>query len=345
VCGSSVIDTTLYLQFVKINDSRDPNLQGPLTVAGATNINNSLTVTGLTTLGSVGNDVNVGGKLTAAGATSINSSLAVTGATTLGSVGNDVGVGGKLTVSGVTAMNSSATVSGSLSADRLTPVGLYAAGAACGAADEGSIARNTAALGLVLCQAGAWRTLATGAASGDACATSGAMATSALGVSLLCVNGSYQGMDTIVRSGTPGSACTVAGATAIDTANGNETLICRWNLQDGTKTLRYMRLRDVTTHLVFVSATEVTDSTAVGGTGPVLKPDCSPSSTQTAIPILQLILKSFASPDGGVAAWAVDNNPGLPGTWSVFLRQGDSTKLLNGAPNATAVAQVFCYFP
>ena len=144
-------------------------------------------------------------------------------------------------------------------------------------------------------------------------------------------------MADIVRSGTPGAACAVAGATAIDTANNNETLICRSNLAAGTT--RYMRLRDVTQHLAFVSSVEVTD-VSVGATGVVAKPTCAPAAGQTAFGVIQLIPKIFSSPDGGNAIYAVDNGA----NWSIYLRNGNNT-VLTGTPSANAVAQIYCYFP
>jgi hypothetical protein len=174
--------------------------------------------------------------------------------------------------------------------------------------------------------------LATGAAAGDPCTPEGSSATSATGVSLLCVGGAYRGMDTIIRSGTPGSACTASGVSAIDTSNSNEQLICRTNPSGGVA--RYMRMRDVTQNLSFVAAYEQYD-------GAVLtKPACSPASSQTAVPVLQLIPKSVSTTDGGISIYAIDNGT----SWTIQLKNGSGAPL-TGSPGASAIAQVFCYFP
>lgn len=58
VCGTNQLNTQLYQNFVRIADTRDPNLQGPLTVGGATtlkgatNVQNTLNVTGAATMSS-----------------------------------------------------------------------------------------------------------------------------------------------------------------------------------------------------------------------------------------------------------------------------------------------------
>lgn len=342
-------------QFVRISDSRDPSLQGPLTVAGPTTVNNNLTVGGTS---AITGDTSVGGCARI---------LANTGRAGFGCANpNDLpagytggvrtpdlvahgrilasdnpsaftGANGNYVIAGVQGGVAEVRTSGRAAADRLTPLGQYAVGSACAAADEGSIARRSAGTGLVVCQSSVWTVLQTRANTGDACSPNGSSATSGTGVSLLCVNGQYVGMDTVIRSGTPGQACTAPGTTAIDTSNNNETLICRSNLAGGVA--RYMRLRDMTSHLAFVSASEVTDFT-VSSSGLVSKPSCNAGATQPATPIIQLIPKTFSSPNGGVALYAVD----IGTRWRVFLRDG-SGAVLAGNPSASAIAQIFCYFP
>jgi hypothetical protein len=342
-------------QFVRISDSRDPSLQGPLTVAGPTTVNNNLTVggtaavTGDTSVGTCARILATTGRAGFGCADPNDLPAGYTGGVrTPDLVANGrilasdnpsafTGANGNYVIAGVQGGVAEVRTSGRAAADRLTPLGQYAAGAACAAADEGSIARRSAGTGLVVCQASVWTALQTRANVGDACSPNGSSATSGTGVSLLCVNGQYVGMDTIIRSGTPGQACTAPGTTAIDTSNNNETLICRANLAGGA--VRYMRLRDMTSHLAFVSALEVTDFT-VSASGQVNKPSCNAGATQPATPIIQLIPKTFSSPNGGVALYAVD-----AGTrWRVFLRDG-SGAVLTGSPNASAIAQIFCYFP
>lgn len=360
VCGSSVMDTALFQRFVTVRDTRDPDLQGPLSVAGAvtlagpTTINNSATVTGAltagdTTIGTCARILAVTGRagfgcsnpndLPAGYTGGVRSPDVVANGRILASDNPAAftGANGNYAYAGVQGGVAEIRTSGRAAGDRLTPLGQYVAGSACPAADEGSIARQSGATGLVVCQAATWRRMATGAASGDICAPEGSMATSATGVALLCVGGQYRGMDTIIRSGTPGQACVVAGATAIDTANNNEQLLCRANPSSGG--LRYMRLRDMTQNLTFVRSIEVSDI-AYGASGSLAKPNCSPAATQTAVPILQLIPKAISSSDGGSSIYATD----VGASWSIYLRNG-AGGLLTGSPYATAIAQVFCYFP
>ena len=362
VCGSSVVNTALFNQFVRINDTRDPNLQGPLTVQGNVNFAGTTTIAGATT---INNNASVTGTLTAGGDASLGGCaliLATTGRAGFGCANpNDLPAGytggvrspdvvasGRILASdapaaftgtntnyvfaGIEGGVAEVRTSGRAAADRLTPLGSYVPGSACTAADDGSIARNASASGLVYCQGGAWVDMVTTAAAGGACAPNGSMANAANGVRLLCVGGQFVGMDTIVRSGVPGQACANEGVTAIDLANGNESLLCRTNPGGGGA--RYMRMRDLTSNLSFVSAAEVTDLQTV------TKPACTPAAGQSSFPIIQLIGKGYSSPDGGVDIYALDAGA----TWSIRLRNGAGAPLA-GSPSATAVAQLFCYFP
>lgn len=361
VCGSSIVDTALYNSFVRLNDTRDPNLQGSLTVqgtatfagptiiSGMTSINNSLTVTstlnaGTTTIGGCARILATTGRagfgcadpndLPAGYTGGVRSPDVVASGRILASdnpaafTGNNTNYVFAGVVGGVAEMRTS----GRAAADRLTPLGSYAPGSACAAGDAGSIAQNSAAAGLVYCQGGVWSQLATMAVAGASCSPNGSMANTSGSVRLLCVSGTYVLMDTIVRSGTPGQSCSALGTTAIDVANSNELLICRQNLAGGGA--RYMRLRDVTSHMAFVTSYEVTDMTDVA------KPACTPAASQTALPIIQLIAKGFGTPDGGTSIYALDTGA----SWSVRLRDGAGSPLL-GSPSPTAIAQVFCYYP
>jgi prepilin-type N-terminal cleavage/methylation domain-containing protein len=368
VCGTSSIDTALYLSFVKRGDTRDPQLAGPLTVAGATTLNGTATVTGATTLN---------------GATTINNNLTVTGAASASSLslGGCVNINGATGRAGfgcqngsnipagytggvrstdvvananilasdnpagftgantnyalVTANNGTGVAevrtSGRAAADRLTPTGSYAPNAVCTAADEGSIARSNTGNGLVVCQASAWRSMATLSAANTNCAPEGATATATDGKMLLCVNGRFRAMDAIIAFGTPGTACSNPGTTAIDTSSNNETLICRANPAGGSA--RYFRLRDLTTNLIFNSASEV-------GDGDLLpQPTCTAASGMSVLPLLQLIPKAISTLDGGISLYGV-----VEGTsWRIHLKDGTGRALL-GSPRAISIAQTFCYY-
>jgi hypothetical protein len=358
VCGSGVVDTALFDRFVTIGDTRDPNLAGPLTVAGATTLNGATTIN---------NNAAVTGTLSAGGDTSVAACakiLAATGRAGFGCANpSDLPAGytgGVRTPdlvanqnmlasdnpSGFTGANTNYVLatanngsgqaelrtSGRAAADRLTPLGQYAAGAGCAAADEGSIARRSGAVtGLVVCQTGSWRAMSTSAASGDACAVEGSVATGSTGVQLICLNGAFAGMDTILRGATPGTACPTEGILGLDTSNNNSSLICRANPAPGGGVARWMRLNDLTSNLSFVSASEVTEGAVI------VKPACTPAGGMSGIPVLQLVPKTFSSADGGYAFYA-DNAV----SWTARMRSG-SGGLMAGTPYA--VAQVYCYYP
>lgn len=361
VCGTQSLDTTLYQRFLTVGDPRDPNFQGNLTVAGATvlgvngagnpgtTVNNSLNVNGgATVTGNVNANQNVavGGNLTVTGTSTL------TGAVTSGSsvnVGTTLGVGGDITG------NANASFTGRISADRLVATGSYTIGTPCSLADNGAIGRSALTSGLVTCQNGLWTALNAVAKAGDICGNEGAAATddslnAQRGKMLLCVNGTYRSMETLVRFGTPNGACSQRGVTAIDTANNNETLICKDNpLAPGI--LRYYRLADLTSNLSFVGAEVAYDDYNIA------KPICLPASGMTAVPIMQLNLKTYASADGGISVYSIDTGA----AWQVKLKQGTGARLLGSCPAGpvndangvpynrtsqcpTATAQTFCYY-
>jgi len=365
VCGSSFIDVGMFDAFVRIGDTRDPALAGPLTVAGATTfngataINNTLNVQGPATLQNnltVNGSATVGPCINLAGGAQGRAAFGCTNPNNVpaGYVGGvrsvDVVANGNVLASDnpaaftgangnyalVTANNGAGAAeirtSGRAAADRLTPLGQFGSGTACAAADEGSIARLLGGPGLVACTQGAWRVFTFQAAANDPCAPDGATARDASGRTLVCLAGSFEPLDELFRTGTVGAACTVPGATAVDTVNNNETLLCRINLAGGTA--RWMRLRDVTSHMVFVRSAEV------GPNADVAKPVCNGAATQIPVPVIQLVPKVWGSPDGGQAFFAVDNGS----TWTVRLRDGTGNNL-QGVPNAAAIVQLFCYFP
>jgi prepilin-type N-terminal cleavage/methylation domain-containing protein len=365
VCGSSFVDVGIFDRFVKMQDTRDPDLQGALTVAGATTfngpstVNNTLTVTGATNLQnnlSVGGSATVGPCINLAGGAQgragfgcanandvpagyvggVRSADVVASGSILASTNPGAFTGANGSYALVTANNGAGEAeirtSGRAAANRLTPVGQFASGSVCAANDEGSIARLLGGPGLVTCTAGAWRVFAFQAAAGDACAPEGATARDAAGRTMLCLGGTFQPLDTLFRTGTVNAACANLGTTAVDTANNNETLICRINLAGGTA--RWMRLRDVTSHLTFVRAIEVAPN------GIVAKPTCNSAASQTAREVIQLIPKVWGAPDGGQAFFAEDG----AGQWTARLRDGNGNNLV-GNPNAAAIAQIYCYFP
>ncbi|MEJ8837675.1 hypothetical protein [Ramlibacter sp. AN1133] len=360
VCGSGVVDAGIYASFLQVADTRNPNFQGSFSVAGTSAFAGAV---------AVANDLTVSNNLTVTGAASFASGcariLAATGRAgfgcadpndlpagyTGGARAPDVVVSGSVLAStapaaftgangnyayvGVAGGVGEVRTSGRAVADRILPTGSYAAGAACAAADEGAIARGNPN-GLVTCRSSAWRTLMEFAALGGACGPNGAMADDGTGAKLLCAGGAWRAVSDLFQAATPGAACAQSGHVAYDTANANEALLCRTNPAGGGA--RWMRLRDVTTNLVFVQSYEVTDI-GWGGSGQVSKPVCSPAAGMSATSVIQLVPKAYASSDGGFAAYAIDTGA----VWQVFLRNG-SGGLLTGSPNARALANVFCFY-
>jgi len=371
VCFVGPGNTGMLSQFVRIRDTRDPDLLGHFTVAGN---------------GAFGGNVAVGGALQVTNNTTLQGNLSVNGQAAFGPCVNILGgaqgragfgcddpndlpagwIGGVrshdvvvdasiLASDAPSAFNGTNTnyvfltsnngrgqaevrTSGRVAANRLTPQGQFAVGTPCDAADEGSIARLSGGSGLVVCSNGVYRLLSFGAAAGDACAPAGATATDGTGRTLVCVanaNGvgnTFRPFDQVVRAGSVNQNCTTVGATAIDFST-NETLICRFNLGGGAA--RWMRLQDVTSHLQFVGAVEVAPDATIN------KPNCNASPVgNPAQQIIQLIPKVWSSPDGGNAFVAIDNGS----NWIVRMRDGSGANL-QGSPTAVAIAQIFCYYP
>lgn len=368
VCGGALVDTGAFANFVRLRDTRDPDLQGNLTVAGTTSLNGPTFIN---------NNMDVGGTAT------FNSSISVAGSATFGPCinfdnGGNQGragfgctnpddvppdyTGGVRTPDLVASNNVLATnnplgftgdngnyalitanngtgvaeirTSGRVAGDRLTPRGLFMIDQPCDGSEEGSIGRWSDGPGLVTCTLGSWRLFTTQSTAYSSCAPlpNGSTVRDDLGRTLVCINNSYQPLDEIFRTGTVNSACQHPGTTAIDTTSNNETLICRINLAGGTA--RWMRLRDVTAHMVFVRAEETSPDATVA------KPNCNGAPSQSPTAVIQLIPKVWGSPDGGQAFFAVDNGA----SWTIRLRDG-SGATLQGTPNAAAIAQIFCYFP
>lgn len=355
VCGSGRVDAGMFESFVRMNDTRNPNLQGNLTVAGTTNLNGA---------------VNAAGDLTANGATRLNGNttvgscaqiLAATGRAGFGCTTPDdlpagytggvrapdlvasgrilasdnpaafTGANGNYVFAGVQGGVAEMRTSGRAQADRLVPSGVYALGAACAAADEGAIARSAGNTGLLVCRNGAWRTLITFQTAGGACAPNGAEADDGSGAKLLCVGSVWQAMANLLAAATPGAGCTTQGVTAYDISSGNEMLLCRLNPAQGT--LRWFRLRELTSNMMFVFSYEVGEGSAV------TMPNCSSASGITAYPIIQLTPKVFTTPDGGFAAYAETSGS----SWVIRLRNG-ANGALSGTPGARAIANTYCYF-
>lgn len=308
--------------FVRIQDTRNPDLQGAFTVAGAVTHSGTTTNVGATTHT---------GTTTMNGATTVNSSL-----TTVGAAGT-LAVGGTTTLSGATTINNVANVTGRITAgadviatgmvrgDRVTLAGAYLVGTAC--ADDGSLARRSGGQGAVMCVGGLWQALMTVSTAGAACAPNGSEAQDSTGVKLTCVNGVYRSLSSLITSGTVGVACTTPGQPAWDFSISSPTqLICRANPSGGSP--KWMRIQDITTHMIFVDTYEVTNGATIN------KPACSVAVGQTVTPIILLRGKIETSKDVGFNRYATDNGT----SWGVVLTDASNN------PLGTALAEVFCYY-
>lgn len=282
-------------RYVRMQDVRDPDLKGNLTVAKDLAISQNAAVTGT---------LNVQQATTLAGLTTVNNNAAITG---------------KLDVGG------NVVATGSVQGDRLIPKGSYVRGSAC--PEDGAMAKSAGAMGSVVCWGGSWRALMTFASAGDACPVNGSDATDASDAKLICINGVYRPVSNFLVQATAGTVCATSGQPAWDFTGATPTqLFCKANRSSGI--LKWFRVQDITTNLVFVDAYEV----ANGGT--INKPNCGAAGGQVVAPILQLIPKTETSTDVGFTRYAVDNGA----TWSVVLTDSSGTGL------GVAIGQVYCYY-
>lgn len=354
VCGSGTVDIALFERFLVMNETRNPNFQGPVTIAGPTTINNNTTIGGTTSIAgnaSVGTCAQIRATTGRAGFGCANPDDLPAGYSG-GVRAPDVVVSGNVVAStnpaGFTGANGNyayvgvaggvgeVRTSGRAVADRLLPTGSYPVGAVCAGTDEGAIARGSPN-GLVTCRAGTWMSLMAFATAGAACSPDGAMADDGTGAKLLCIGGAYVPITSLKPLGAASAACANPGTVAYDAASNDEMLVCRLNPAGGVA--RWMRIRDVTSHLQFVQSYEVTDYT-YGASGYVSKPTCSPAGGMTAVPIIQMVPKIFSSSDGGFTIYAND----VGANWQIIMRQGNTGVVLKGSPSARAIANVFCYF-
>lgn len=355
VCASTLLDAGAYDRFVQIRDTRDPDLQGNLTVAGNTVFGDAAadTTTINGTTNAIGN-VNVGPtanpciRMQANGqmATNCLNPTDVPAGWAGGLRTTDVVAGDRM-VAAVTPNNptagqysmvdgggvtgtASVVTTGRTQADRFTPSGSYAVGAAC--AEESAISRNSNGNGIVFCQSGAWRSLKDYGTANGACVANGSMATSSTGKELLCLNNVYRAMDTLLRTGSENAVCSSPGAQAMDPATG-AALLCRANPQSPANYV-YTQLRNVTTNLSFAISLEVSNGSVV------TKPTCTGSGAAT--PIIQLIPKNMMSDDNAFAYYATNNGA----SWTVSIQSGAGGVWGTGSgAQSRAIAQVFCYYP
>lgn len=357
VCGSATVNQSLFQQFVRVRDTRDPQLQGNLTVEGAvtlngpTTINNNLAVEGDVDANSV--NVNNCVRLQPNGRGGFNclnpddvpagmagGVRAVDVIANANVVTTDLGSGftgnnGNFAIMTSSAGGEAAVVtSGRMAGNRIIPTGSYAPGTAC--ADPGAVALSAAAGNgsWVLCTSGVWTPMSTVATAGGACSVEGQGASDPAGRTLYCFKGQWTRMSDFLPAATDGGACVVApGTLGYDGPPGaKNAFLCRLN--PATNASRWNRLQDITTNMVFVTSVEVQHGSVVA------KPSCLNGAGPAPSAVPQLIPKAESSGDGGFTRFVVDNG----GSWTVQLLNGSGTPLA-GTAGATAVLTIFCYYP
>ncbi len=341
-------------RFLVINDPRDPNFQGNLTVRQNLAIGGTSTFTGPVTvnntLKTTGNlDVNNCIKLQRDGRGGFNclDPNDLPAGWSGGVRATDVVAGGSLmsaenpaawspTAPGkwtvITRDTAEAIVqtTGRVAANRLIPTGNYAPGSAC--TEPGAVGRSSLGPTGVMCSNSIWTPLAVVAAAGGACPVDGQGAVDSQGRQLYCFNGTWNLMLDFLPPATPGATCTRAGALGYQVpliGGGSTTSVCRANPSGGG--LRWFRIQDITTHLTFVTAYEVTHGSVVQ------KPSCTAASGQTSTPIPFLEAKVESSSDGGFARFTIDQG----GSWLVQLTNG-AGGALSASPAASAILQIYC---
>ncbi len=357
VCGSSTVNQSLFQQFVRVRDTRDPQLQGNLTVEGAvtlngpTTVNNNLSVEGDVDANSV--NVNNCVRLQPNGRGGFNclnpddvpagmagGVRAVDVVANANVVTTDLGGGfngnnGNYAIMSSGAGGEAAVVtSGRMAGNRLIPTGSYLPGTAC--TDPGAVALSAASGNgsWVLCTSGVWTPMSTVATAGGACSVEGQGASDPAGRTLYCFKGLWTRMSDFLPAATDGGACSVApGTLGYDgTPGAKNAFLCRLN--PATNASRWNRLQDITTNMVFVTSVEVQHGSVVG------KPACLNGAGPAPSAVPQLIPKAESSGDGGFTRFVVDNG----GSWTVQLLNGSGTPL-TGTAGATAVLTIFCYYP
>lgn len=322
-----------FSQFVRIGDTRDPDLQGNLTAVG------NLTIGGTSTLKGNVSIQNASFNMTAADGTTcvqilpsgtVNISCAgalnaKTGAFT-DAAGNTTSItpGAISTTGDITTANLEA--SGKVGANRLLPTGSYTPGATC--TDNNALAGNSIGSGLVLCSAGAWRAIVTQSTAGQACSPNGVFAQQD-GVALVCVVGAYVPLTKFTSTGTAGDVCSGLGLVALDAAT-NVQLLCHAN-PNGSGTALWYRLNDLVGNMQFIGSYIVTDSQSVP------KPACAFTAGYAGVPALQITPSAEGSSDGSFNRYALDQGT----TWTVYLRDSSGAAL----GGAHAVAQSYCNYP
>ncbi|WP_298706148.1 type II secretion system protein [Variovorax gossypii] len=343
VCGSSTsLNNELFQKFVRIRDTRDPDLQGNLSAQGNLAITGTSTLTGdVAAAGTV--SVTGNGAFAGASPTAVPAGLRGVSTQDMVASGNilttDQGAGFTGSNGNYVAMTSNSggeaavVTSGRMAGQRIIPTGAFMKGSSCIEAGAIGLSASEASGSLVVCSSGRWTPLTTTAVAGGPCTLEGQGATDQDGLQLYCTGGVWTPMRQFLPIAADNTACTALGQVGYSaaTAGVKKAMLCRANPQ-APGVLVWKRMEDVTTNLVFVRSVEVTDGTSVP------KPACSNAGNPGAMPIIQMIPKSETTTDGGLARFAIDNG----GAWTTRLLTGSGTPMPNGS---SAIATLYCYFP
>lgn len=320
------LDTTIFNRFVRMRDRRDPDLQGGLTVQGAIDTHQRVTVRD-----SDGNPCVTADK---AGLVSIQCAgqlNAKTGVFTTDS-GDVVAISpttGVITNQRVRASQGLATDKGTVfDASDAQPTIRVAAGQMLLATRNGLALTldgqdivghaGVSASRLGLREVAVVNMPCTGTVSALAGANA-EFARTAQGGLLVCASGTWRSLASIAALGT---ACTPNGALATDEANGTG-LVCRLGV--------WARVDDMLSSYVLVSTLLVNHASMVP------KPACGPLGSAAGTPLIYLIAQIESSKGSAFTRRAQD----LGAAWSIQLLDYDGTPL---AGPATAIAHVYCKY-
>ena len=301
--------------FVRLNDTRDPNLQGDLSVAG--------TITGRD---DVGTSDGVTACLRAALQTDGQIVAKATNCLVRGYIDPNTATIGVTNAAGATsaAMDGNTgtiTASGSVSGKLLNASTLALPGDAC--ALENDIANTgpmASAAGLLVCRGNVWRNPAMVTSTpGSICSINGGIAVnSANQETLLCQSGRYVSLNQLIKTAVAGDPCPTDTAMAQTTSGA--ALIC----QSGTWT----NIVDRMGKFAFQAATMVTVSTTSQGAW-VAAPTCYANG----VPKIYLIPKSEEQ-IGYINHFATGSGP-----WNVYVQDGEGN-----AVKGIMIAQTYCYY-
>lgn len=354
------LNTSFFNQFVRIQDTRDPDLKGNLSAEGNLSIQGTSSLVGNTT---------IGGTLVVGGATSINSTLATTGdISSQGGVGSGNNGGcnrAEMLANGqiISRTDCAGTVQASVDANSASMTirnnGINRVSIEGGATAAVSVRNNagtirsrvgddgimqtTDAAGVVTAALngtdgrGTLRSvmLTTDAAAGTACANDGDIVrdAAATGTILICTGGLWRppGLPTAVE----GAVCTNAGQLGQDIAN--VAYICR-----GTPVATWVRVNDRVTRSVLMARYLVSDGSTID------KPTCPTGATPAVIVMPSETGADYAGapPRNRFTAVAIDSGA----QWVAFMRLSDGTgaayaNSFGGTPyNFQGLATTYCDF-